>query len=87
MGHYASEMEGEDREKRSWRIREEKLYDKIKSIGLGCFKVNELPALLKLFRLGHLDFGANRDDIVLLEEAVARHEKLLALLPEKESKK
>lgn len=83
MGHYGSEMEPEDKEKRAWEARVDKLYAKVKDMSLGCFKGSELPALLKFFGSGAHGFPANAQDVKMLEEAIARNEKILRSLPKK----
>lgn len=83
MGHYASEMQSEGPAERAWRIRNQKLYNKVKGMSLGCFRAGELRSLLKLLDLEHHGFRANLGDLETLETAVARNEKLLKSLPKK----
>lgn len=83
MGHYLSEMQFEGDKERDKRIRTEKLYGKVKEMGLGCFKAGELGSLLKLLDLDSRHFRSNHRDLEVLERAVARNEKLLESLPGK----
>lgn len=83
MGHYASEMQSEGSVERAWRIRKEELYNKVKNMSLGCFGVNELRALMDIMGLSRHGFSVNAQDVKMLEEAVARNEKLLRTLPAK----